>query len=413
MFHWLIDAQDSGGKEVVLWSVLAVLALGLLGGIVAWESHEIGQNNSVAFVNEPNQGRVVFANKGCTTCHGADGQGTPQGPVLRGKDSLSSLPKLVTAMWNHAPGMWRAIDQQKITPPEISYQEMGQIVSYLYFSRYAYDTGDPAKGAKVFRQRQCVRCHSIGDDGAQSAPELTAVLQFSTPIDATQKLWNHAAGMQTEMQRMKIEWPQFQPQEFADLLAYARSGQGQDRAEFPFPSSDPENGWLVFKQKGCIKCHTTGEGGLGLGTSFGATRPLPDTFAGFGSAMLNHFPAMQQSMQSNGQAMPVFKEGEMADLVGFIYSLHCVEPSGSPLVGASVFAWRGCAECHGPRALGTRKGPGLRGRGQFYTANRLATNLWGHGIRMYRQNAKMRLNWPTLEDSDVGNLLTFLNSPEH
>ena len=110
--------------------------------------------------------------------------------------------------------------------------------------------------------------------------------------------------------------------------------------------------------------------------------------------------------------MPVFKPGEMADLVGFIYSLHCIEPSGSPLVGASVLQWRGCASCHGPRGLGTRKGPPLRGRGQFYTANRLATNLWSHGIRMYGRSSQQHLGWPMLEESDVGNLLTFLNTSE-
>jgi mono/diheme cytochrome c family protein len=101
----------------------------------------------------------------------------------------------------------------------------------------------------------------------------------------------------------------------------------------------------------------------------------------------------------------------MADLAIFLYSLRYQEPSGSPHVGASIFAWRGCADCHGARAQGTERGPALRGRGQPYTAVRLANNLWRHGASMYEQSRKAGQSWPMLQDSDVGDLLSFLNTP--
>jgi mono/diheme cytochrome c family protein len=143
----------------------------------------------------------------------------------------------------------------------------------------------------------------------------------------------------------------------------------------------------------------------------GADGKLPPTFSQFGEAMLNHFPNMQRAMREVGQKPPVFESQEFADLALFLYTLHYQEPSGSPNVGASVFAWRGCADCHGARADGTSRGPGLRGRGQPYTAVRLATSLWQHGASMYEENRKSGRGWPTLQETDVGDLLAFLNTP--
>jgi hypothetical protein len=42
---------------------------------------------------------------------------------------------------------------------------------------------------------------------------------------------------------------------------------------------------------------------------------------------------------------------------------------------------------------------------------RLATNLWGHGAKMYEQSRKAGQSWPVLQESDVGDLLSFLNTP--
>jgi cytochrome c553 len=109
--------------------------------------------------------------------------------------------------------------------------------------------------------------------------------------------------------------------------------------------------------------------------------------------------------------MPTFQGREMADVIAFVYSLRYLEPGGSPHVGESVFAWRGCGRCHGDHAEGTRSGPPLRGRGQNYTAVRMASILWRHGAKMYQQSQKMGQGWPQLEPSDVGDILAFLNAP--
>jgi mono/diheme cytochrome c family protein len=398
-------------REFASWAILAVAGLILLGGVIALQSRRIGQRNATVVPQRPELGSLVFRRKGCANCHGENAVGSGSAPSLRGRESLSSLPQLVTAMWNHAPRMWDAMDNQGLGYPDLSYQEMGQLVSFLYFSRYADDSGDPGHGAKLFRDKQCIRCHAVKGEGGKLGPDLSSGKSVETPIEWTQALWNHSAKMESGMKQLNITWPRFEPKELADLFAYVRRSAGHTDGEFPFPASDPENGWAVFQNKGCIKCHSIAGQSAGGGPTLGAERPLPSSFSEFGAVMLNHFPKMQQTMEANGHPIPEFDRSEMSDLVGFIYSLHYVEPSGSIPVGASVFAWRGCADCHGAQADGTRNGPALRGNGQNYTANRLATDLWRHGSQMYRKNNSLKHNWPMLQDSDIGNLLTFLNSP--
>ena len=126
--------------------------------------------------------------------------------------------------------------------------------------------------------------------------------------------------------------------------------------------------------------------------------------------MLNHFPNMRLAMDGQGGTPPQFSSNDLADLAVFLYGLRNTEPTGSAYVGASVFVWRGCAACHGTGATGG-SAPPLRGRGQTYTAVRLATGLWAHGNRMYEETRRTGQPWPRLEDSDIGDLLAYLNTP--
>jgi mono/diheme cytochrome c family protein len=398
-------------REVASWAILALAGLVLLGMVIAMQSRRIGERKATVVPPKPELGSIVFRRKGCANCHGQAGVGTSTAPSLRGRQSLSTLPQLVTAMWNHAPKMWDAMDNQGLGYPDLSYQEMGELASFLYFSRYADDSGDPLHGAAVFKEKQCIQCHALRGEGGKLGPDLSDGQSLDTPVEWIQVLWNHSAKMESKMKQRKMVWPNFDPKEMADLFAYVRRSAGHTDGEFPFPATDPDQGWAVFQKKGCIQCHSLSEHVESAGPALWSGRPLPSSFSEFGAIMLNHFPKMEEALDTRGRQVPEFSGAEMSDLVGFIYSMHYVEPSGSASVGQSVFSWRGCADCHGADADGTGRGPALRGTGQNYTANRLATDLWRHGARMYKQNNRLKHDWPSLQDSDIGNLLTFLNSP--
>ncbi len=376
------------------------------------ENKEVRRRSALQVQTSSSAGSEVFRAKGCAACHGPNAAGTPSGPALRQRQSLSGLPQLVTAMWNHAPRMWEEMRARQFDYPTLSYEETSQLIAFLYISGYADNGGDPTRGQSLFETDHCGRCHASDPPAQGGGPALKSIADAGDPLAWTQALWNHASAMRNRMTAQGIPWPRFQPSDMRDLFAYVRHA-GNMNDGFSELKGDPDRGWLLFQQKGCIACHAVSSGSQRIGPNLGPERPLPPTFSEFGAAMLNHFPQMQSAVQKENSNLPRFDDHEMTDLAVFLYTLHYLEPTGSPQIGKSVFAWRGCSRCHGENAEGTREGPTLRGRGRAYTAARLATDLWAHGARMYENSRRDGQTWPSLQTSDIGNLLTFLNvSPE-
>jgi mono/diheme cytochrome c family protein len=398
-------------RQRASWGIAALLSLVIFGVIIQLQHRQVQDRVAVQVAAKPIDGSAVFRDKGCVNCHGQSGAGTSFGPPLRDSRSLTSLPRLVTAMWNHAPRMWQEMTDKKLPYPMLSYEETSQLLTYLYISAYADNNGDAQRGKQLFQERKCVECHNQEKSNGQNGDSLLAISDANDPLSWTQDLWNHAPLMQQKLQSTGMIWPKFQPSEIRDLFAYVR--QIRNVADDPPDvNGDPDHGWELFQHKGCIQCHDVMLQ-AGKGSNFGPARQMPPTFSEFGAAMLNHFPDMENAIESQRNQLPRFENHDVADIAVFLYSLHYLEPTGSLQVGKSVFAWRGCNQCHGDNGEGSASGPALRGRGRTYTAVRLATMLWAHGGRMYQSAQKHDQTWPTLQDSDIGHLLTFLNtSPE-
>jgi mono/diheme cytochrome c family protein len=356
-------------------------------------------------------GAQVFREKGCIGCHSPN-FGAELAAAAGTAPSRSSLPRLVTAMWNHAPRMWQRMQVEKVDYPELDYREMAQIVAYLCLSGYVDRAGDVEHGRQLFAAKGCVRCHEVRGIGTRQGLDLNVDGGAATPMIWTQVMWNHAAEMQERMRQLGISWPHFEEDELRDLYAYVRPRNQPSSVESEMAPADPENGWRVFQSKGCISCHVLNPGAGGhIGQDLGPDGEVPPTFFRFAGSMLNHFPKMRGAVTAQHVPPATFQGREMADMIAFIYSLRYLEPGGSPHVGQSVFVWRGCDRCHGRSGEGTGSGPALRGRGQTYAAVRLATVLWAHGARMYQRSQEMNQEWPQLEPSDVGDMLAFLNAP--
>jgi len=396
--------------QFATWATAAALSVIILLAVLMRQDHENKQRWALTVSATPLVGSTVFRTKGCATCHGQTAAGTKAGPALRQRPSMSSLPQLVTAMWNHAPRMWQAMQERKLPYPELTYKETSQLVSYLYISGYADNGGDVRRGEELFREKKCARCHTGTTSVKGDAPDLKSMSDVDTLLSWTQALWNHAAAMKAKMREMNIAWPQFQASDVRDLFAYVAHVRNLPDDDHSFIAGNADRGWQLFQQKGCIRCHAVSSESGRIGPRLGSERSLPPTLSEFGAAMLNHYPAMQNAMRAEGAEVPRFEHHDMTDVAVFLYSLHYLEPSGSPQIGRSVFAWRGCSNCHGADAEGTASGPALRGRGQNYTAVRLATDLWRHGARMYARTRTDGQPWPTLQDSDIGDLLAFLNT---
>lgn len=86
-----------------------------------------------------------------------------------------------------------------------------------------------------------------------------------------------------------------------------------------------------------------------------------------------------------------------------------VAKTGSSQVGASAFAGSGCSACHGVRGEGSPHGPVLHAAGRLMNTVMLATRLARAEQKMCRRAAALKLPPPTLEETEIQDVVSFLN----
>jgi cytochrome c2 len=399
-------SRASTTLQPVVWGLVTTVAVFVFAVAMVTQGRRAEERSSFFLEGSPQQGSQVFRDRGCIRCHSVNGEGGKVGPDLgHRRPGESSLPQLVTAMWNHAPRMWERMRSDGVRTPTLSYDDVVQLLAYLSMSRHVDGPGDPASGRELFQSKGCVRCHAVHGTGGVKGPDLEEGKGPAGPMEWGKDLWNHASLMRQATEHAGIAWPQFQGRELLDLYAFTR----QNAFRSPVSPGDPERGWDLFQQKSCIGCHSLRAAYQLQGPSLGPEQQLPDTFTELAGAMVSHAPQMEKAMAQQGIARPALSAQEMTDIFAFLYSLRYAEPGGSPHVGASVFKWRGCSRCHGQNAEGTARAPALRGR--TYNSINLAVALWRHGQQMQVETRLVGIGWPTLTEDDVGDLLAFLNLP--
>lgn len=399
-------------RRLLAWITAAVVAVLLLAAILIWRQRSSEEFWSTFLVGDPHTGRHIFEKKGCNQCHTVNQPGADAAPDLGFQPSArSTLNQLVTEMWNHAPRMWAQMEAERIPYPSFSTKEMAHLFAYLYTARYMDEPGNVTHGMLLFSEKGCIRCHAVGGEGGKVGPDVTELSPVVTPLFWAETMWNHAPAMEAHMRRMNMAWPHFEDNEMNDLLAYFRSVRAGPLREFDLLPADPGRGWKLFQQKKCIACHAIdGEGGTAA-PDLTASQHLPPTLTQVAARMWNHSPAMWAEMKAKGIERPLFEGQEMADLIAFLYSVRYFELAGSPVLGKELFTERGCSRCHGVEAEGGEHGPALRGQEKIFTQVTLAKAFWSHGPRMYKQAEELGLEWPTLEEGNLGHMLAFLNTP--
>ena len=402
----------SSRRQKIILIVASTVALLFLFGILVWQRRRSPERWDTFLVGDPRIGAQTFQQKGCSRCHSVLGVGAKLAPDLGLRGAAgSSMNELVTQMWNHAPRMWEQLRISNTSFPQFTAEEMANLFAYLYVTCYDDESGDRTRGELLFKQKGCIRCHSIGViQGGSVGPNLRDLGPVVTPIFWTQTMWNHAPAMESHMRELNIAWPIFEGEQMNDLLAFVRYVRGGPELESDLLPADPHRGWVLFREKGCIACHAIrGEGGT-VGPDLGSDRPLPRTLTQMAGRMWNHSPQMYAAMKAKGIQRPTFEGKEMADLIAFLYSVRYFELGGSPIVGQQLFEERKCSQCHGRDAGGGQIGPNLRKAGQVYTPVNFALALWSHGPTMYAKAEGLGLGWPTLNEGDLSHLLAFLNS---
>ncbi|MFQ6045667.1 MAG: c-type cytochrome [Gemmatimonadales bacterium] len=164
----------------------------------------------------PAEGERLFQSKRCIECHGAGGEGTSIAPPLV-RTERRTVAEFAAAMWNKAPTMTRVMASRGITQPQLSPDDMADIVAYLYSFRYFSEAGSSQRGRLVLRTKRCLRCHSVEDMGGDTAPNLSNVRGLDSPAGLVAALWNHVL---LPGETTRAPWSPFRAADVADLAAY-------------------------------------------------------------------------------------------------------------------------------------------------------------------------------------------------
>ncbi|MBI4735784.1 MAG: c-type cytochrome [candidate division NC10 bacterium] len=361
---------------------------------------------------DPVEGSRLFVGKGCVLCHAVDGEGGKIGPDLGRISTGRSLLGIAAVMWNHSPIMTERIKEVKATRPKLTSKEMANLFAFLTYTGYLDAPGDPKRGADMFRDRGCLRCHAVGSAGGGVGPSLDRFKRYVSPISLATAMWNHGPQMQAMMQQLGITRPQLSGGDIADLLAFIRSaGRGGPEGAIYLLPGNPQTGARVFEEKRCATCHGGRDAPGGIGPSLRRTREGQKRgLTEVGALMWNHGPAIWKKMAELGIPVPNLTGQEMADLVAHLYSLHYFDEPGKSARGRDTFASKGCAACHGPAGRGGAGAPDLTKTLGKASPIEIAAAMWNHGSAMAQEARTRGLPWPNLEGRDLADLVEFLRA---
>ncbi len=267
-------------------------------------------------------GQRLFVEKRCVVCHQVGGTGGVVGPNLDFLKQYGSPIFVATAMWNHGPAMAEAMQARGITRPTFKGSELNDLIAYVKSASPAPSEeslyilpGSAEEGRRLFVEKDCRVCHSVGGKGGRVGPDLSERGVHRSLTEFAAVMWNKAPGMINAMRGGGIPVPQLEPQEMADLVAYLYS------VRYFAEPGDAGRGEKVVQAKGCLSCHSIrGKGGKSAGDLARSKRvPTPVDVV---SVMWNHALGMQEQTETEQRTWPQFRSEEIADLVAYLQTLR-------------------------------------------------------------------------------------------
>lgn len=201
------------------WAAVALL----LGA--GWWAGALGTAARVAAETpgDAARGRAVFEQKGCARCHLPRAQGQGMGPALEELSRPQGALQLAGRLWNHAPAMFAALGQEGLTWPDVTREQMADLMAYLQ----ADATRDPApdlfQGQVMLLRKGCLKCHRLRGEGGAVAIDLTQYHgRYESPVVWTTTIWNHAPRMAAHAARLGLAYPRFAGDEMRNLVEFLK-----------------------------------------------------------------------------------------------------------------------------------------------------------------------------------------------
>ena len=269
--------------------------------------------------------------------------------------------------------------------------------------------GDAEIGWKLFREKNCIRCHAVWGQGADVGPDLgrTRTLGNVTAGQLAGMMWNHVPRMLEKMEEGGIQLTPISPEEMSHLFAFLLFIRYADEP------GDPAEGKRVLVRNGCETCHAIDAQGGNVGPDLSEWARFVNPVV-WAQKMWAHASEMKDTMARMGIAWPQFTGNDLNNMVAYIRSRAAgerkeyIEP-GSAARGKELFEARGCASCHN---LGTSGGvgPDLQRTELPETLSGIASRMWNHAPKMLEE-ARRRGGHEMTEDltpQDMADIITYV-----
>jgi cytochrome c len=359
---------------------------------------------------DPLVGSRIFGEKGCAKCHAIFGVGGKMGPDLARTQRSRSFYDLAAAMWNHLPKMTEQMRKAGIARPNLTPSETGDLIAFLYTANYFEKAADPKDGRRVFSDKRCITCHQVGGSGGVRGPSLDSLGQYNSPIFLAAAMWNHGPSMTEAMRAAGITRPNFTQAELQSLIAFIKSASavGEQQPLYLLPGR-PDQGQRLFVQKGCIECHSVKGRGGQVGGEL-AQRAVRLSMVQFAANMWNKAPAMTKEMARRKIPLPQLNAGEMADIVGHLYSVQYFARPGDARRGQELLVSKGCLRCHAVRGKGGSVGPDFEQAKELDQPVTVVAAMWNHASGMAEKMREKAVTWPAFTEQEMGDLVAYLQT---
>jgi cytochrome c2 len=268
------------------------------------------------------RGASVFADKQCSSCHSEILGPQPRKSLLETWTDLRDPSTWAERMWNHATEMDSAMSNRGIRWPDLSDQEVADLVTFLSTvagsraESVSFSIGQPDMGQAAF-ERSCSDCHTMGRS-EKSKVDLLSRRGPRSIAGYISAMWNHAPAMR----KRGGATPKLRAGEMPDLVAYLFSQR------YFFEPGDPGRGKRVFEEKECATCHDLKRfqtNAPDLSKSVESFSPVTLTAAAW-----RHGLPMLAEMKRQRISWPEFKGREMADLITYLNSKLIVRVAEPP-----------------------------------------------------------------------------------
>ena len=333
------------------------------------------------------RGAELFQSLPCVRCHNVNGKGNGRGPDLGKRLRSEYSPAGIAArMWNHAPTMWSALEDQGLAVEPLGKQAAADLFGYFYSIRFLDRPTDVARGRKLFESERCSECHASDEEQASmsrlAGKPVSKWTSLVRPLEFAVAIWGHAAFEQSSTKRAKLKG-----QELLDIFAYLRELPQAPKSS-PRMDTQISDGSNALEANGCAGCH---KAKYDLARRL-RTKMVTDVAA----AMWNHTKIPQT---------PVLKNAEMQQVIDYLWMQQVLEPAGDIDAGREVFESR-CAQCHN----GSGVAPSLVNRKGNVSVSSIVSALWTHGPQMLKRLRQNNSEWPRFTQDQMADVIAFLNS---